>query len=80
MKVCLRLGVVGFMVLSSWQPAEASRITIAQGVGEGEGTIVNDGSQDVASSNGTAFGETSLMSELGLTNATLAADSHQPQL
>ncbi len=74
MKVCLRLGVVGFMVLSLWQPAEAARITITQGVGEGEGTIVNDGSQDVASSNGTAFGETSLMSELGLSNSTLASD------
>ena len=28
MKVCLRLGVVGFMVLSLWQPAEAARITV----------------------------------------------------
>ena len=63
MKVCLRLGVVGFMVLSLWQPAEAARITVEELGGDGGGTIVNDGSNDVSSSNGSATGTASRIDE-----------------
>jgi hypothetical protein len=74
MKVFLRLGVVGFMVLSLWQPAEAARISVSELSGEGAGTIVNDGSNDVSSSNGSAQGDIDFMNELGLTDSSLAAD------
>ena len=72
MKVCLRLGIVGFMVLSLWQPADAARITVDD-IATGGGTIVNDGSQDVSSSDGSADGNSDLMTTLGLSDANLAA-------
>ncbi len=61
MKVCLRLGLVS----ASWSSpgigsAEAARITLEPG-GEGAGTIVNDGSDDVRSSNMSATGNTDLL-------------------
>ena len=73
MKVCLRVSVVGLMVLSLWQPAEAARITVDD-IAAGGGTIVNDGNGDVVSSDSSAEGVTSLMSELGLRQGSLAAD------
>jgi hypothetical protein len=53
--------------------AEAARITLEPG-GEGAGTIVNDGSDDVRSSNMSAKGNTDLLSTLGLSDGSLAAD------
>ena len=73
MKLCLRLGVVGLMVLSMWRPAEAARISVSD-LAAGGGTIVNDGTQDVSSSDGSSHGNSDLMSALGLSNGDLAAD------
>ena len=61
------------LVFLGSQPTEAARIDIGEFSDSG-GTIINDGSGDVSSSNGSSHGATSLMSDLGLLNPTLAAD------
>ena len=61
------------LVFLGSRPTEASRIDIGEFSDSG-GTIINDGSGDVSSSNGSSHGATSLMSDLGLLNPTLAGD------
>src|SRR5262245_54160369 len=73
MKLTSRIAWVALLLLSGLRPAEASRISVNE-LNEGGGTIINDGTGDVASSNGSANGETSLMSELGLRDGFLADD------
>jgi hypothetical protein len=75
MKLTLRIALAMFLVAAGHRTAEASRISVNE-LNEGGGTIIHDGSADVASSNGTTTTSTSntdLLSAIGLTNGNLAA-------
>jgi hypothetical protein len=73
MKVRTGLAVFSLLVFFSAQSSEAASIRVEE-VSDSGGTIVNDGDSDVRSSNGSSTGNTSLMAELGLTDANLEAD------
>jgi PEP-CTERM motif-containing protein len=63
------------VILTTVVPAtEGAIIRVRESSDDGSGSIMNDGGADVKSSNGSSLGDTSLMSELGLTNGNLAAD------
>ena len=61
-----RLGLVSVFLLSAVLRAEAALIVVNESSDTGGGTLVNDGSGDVSSSNGSSSGFTQLMSDLGL--------------
>ena len=71
-RVAFALSVV--LLVFGLRPVEASRIDVDEGSDTGGGTIINDGSSDVRSSNGSSSGNTSLMQDLGLADLTLSAD------
>jgi len=67
------LGLASLFLLSAVATTDAAPIFINE-LSTGGGTVVNDGSGDVSSSDGSATGSTLLMSQLGLTNLNLATD------
>jgi hypothetical protein len=73
-KMTTRIALGMFLILAGFRPAEASRITVREGSDTGGGSIINSGSGDIYSSNGSSSGDTSLMSELGFTDLTLSSD------
>ena len=63
------------VLLTTVVPAtEGAIIRVRESSDDGSGSIMNDGSADVRSSNGSSLGDTSLMSQLGLTDGNLGAD------
>jgi hypothetical protein len=76
-KLPVRLALSAALVLFSLSQAEAARISISSTADQGGGTIINDGSADVSSSNGSSSGFTNLLSELGIHDLTLGADLAQ---
>lgn len=73
MKPIARLVLACLFVAFGLRPAEAARISVSE-QSDGGGTIINDGSGDVGSSNGSSTGFTSLMTDIGFGNASLAVD------
>jgi hypothetical protein len=68
------LPIVAVLLAASVHIAEGAGIRVRESSDDGGGSIMNDGSADVRSSNGSSLGDTSLMAELGLTDANLEAD------
>ena len=69
----LGLCLTGFFV----HQAEAASIRVSEASDTGGGTLINDGSGDVSSSNGSSSGSTSLLADLGVTDLSLATDLAQ---
>ena len=68
-----RLLLAFLFLLVTVSRADAALMTINE-LATGGGTVVNDGSADLHSSDGSALGATVLMSQLGLTNVNLGGD------
>jgi|RhiMethySRZTD1v2_1073278.scaffolds.fasta_scaffold431802_2 hypothetical protein len=70
----LRFLLPVLLVCFTVQQAEAAFLRVSEGSDTGGGTIIFDGSADASSSNGSSSGSTTLMSAMGLTDATLSND------
>jgi hypothetical protein len=72
-KLSFRLALAVLLTAFGIGSAEASRISVNEQAESG-GTIINDGSGDVSSSNGSSTGFTTIMADLGLSDLTLQND------
>lgn len=68
-----RIALASFFVLSAAATADAARISVDE-LSTGGGTLVHDGTGDVSSSDGSAKGDSLLLSSFGITNGNLAND------
>ena len=72
-----RLALASLFLLSTVVTADAAIIGISEQATSGGGTLVNDGSGDVSSSDGSASGDALAMSTFGITPGNLADDLAQ---